>query len=209
MSSINHRQHRKGQLRRRQRWERLHKEWRRDIVGKAEREGWGAKTTTTTTTSLTAATPYWDWYLATLALLLVIAVLAAVSRYLTSTGTANATATSTAANRTINIDPDFVYLPGSVFSGFWYTLGRLPSSSFKSGVSDNHRRCCRLYHCYRAGCLSVVASLPEQGVQDVLNAKDRVSRGWTRRNIVWYNVVPTFVDDMLLLKTTTTTTPVN
>ena len=108
--------------------------------------------TTMTTSSLTAAAPYRARYLATLALLLVVVVLTAASRSPTSTGTANATATADAADGTINVDPDSVYVPGSGFSGFWYTLGRLSSSYSNSAASDDRRRHRRrrVYHLYNA-----------------------------------------------------------
>ena len=54
------------------------------------------------------------------------------------------------------------------------------------------------------GYLAVVASLSGRGVRDVLNAADGAKRGWMRGRIGWYDVVPTFVDDLFSLTTTTT-----
>ena len=141
-----------------------------------------------------------------MALLLIVAVLAAASRYPMLTGIANATATVDAADRKINVDPDTVYVPGSGFSGFWYTLGQLSSSSSNSAASDDLCCRCQIYHCYSAGCMAVVVSLSGRVVQDVLNPENRARRGWMRGRIGGYNVVLTFVKNLLLLTTTTTNT---
>ena len=49
-----------------------------------------------------------------------------------------------------------------------------------------------------------MVSLAGRGVRDVLNAMDGARRGWTRGRIGRYDVVPTFVNDLLSLTNTTT-----
>ena len=130
----------------------------------ADGEGGGAQTTTWTTTYPTASNPYCARYLATLALLLGVAVLATASRSPTSTSNSNDTTTSNAANRTMDVYPDSVYVTGSGLTGLWYTLGRLSSSSYNTAACGDLRHCCQVYHCYSKGCLAVMAYLSKQGV---------------------------------------------
>ena len=173
------------------------------------RQGGVSQTTTTTTTSPTTAALYWARYLATLAVLLNVTVLAAASYSPASTVTSNATAHANTTNRMINVDPDSVYVPGYRFSWFWYTLSQLSYYVSNSTANSYCRRCLWVYHCYSAGCLAVLPPLSGRGLWDVLNAKDGARRGWIRGKIGWYDIVPTFVSNLLLLTTTTNSTPIN
>ncbi|GAX21524.1 hypothetical protein FisN_6Hu414 [Fistulifera solaris] len=81
-----------------------------------------------------------------------------------------------------------VFVPGAGFSGFWYTLGKLrsiPSLSEKE------------FYCYSSGCLAVVTILRNSTVNEVYDKARAVQIRWQEGHLHRYEVVASFVDDLL------------
>lgn len=83
-----------------------------------------------------------------------------------------------------------VYVTGGGFSGFWFTLGRL------QGVLSDHSEPKQLY-CYSSGCLALVAALSRYTMEEMWNIAYNVQKQWKQGQISRYDVVATFVDDLL------------
>jgi hypothetical protein len=92
------------------------------------------------------------------------------------------------------VSPDVVansiYVTGGGFSGFWFTLGRL------QGVLLDHSEPKELY-CYSSGCLALVAALSRYTMEEMWNIAYNVQTQWKQGQISRYDVVATFVDDLL------------
>jgi hypothetical protein len=83
-----------------------------------------------------------------------------------------------------------VYVTGGGFSGFWFTLGRL------QGVLSDHSEPKQLY-CYSSGCLALVAALSRYSMEEMWNIAYNVQNQWKQGRISRYDVVESFVDDLL------------
>jgi hypothetical protein len=86
------------------------------------------------------------------------------------------------------VDKDSVYVPGGGFSGFWFTLGRLrsiPNPEMKN------------FYCYSAGCLGVVATLSNYTMEEMYSIAYGVQSRWKQGSVGHFNVVETFLDDLL------------
>jgi hypothetical protein len=86
------------------------------------------------------------------------------------------------------VEKDSVYVAGGGFSGFWYALGRLDSIEDPSS---------KKYYCYSAGCLGVVSMLSNYGVEEVFDMAVNIQNQWKRGEISRFDVVGTFVDNLL------------
>lgn len=92
--------------------------------------------------------------------------------------------------------PIDVYIPGSGFSGFFYTLGRLEALLHTTDTStkDGHHE----YYCFSAGCLALVTSLMKMPVDHALELANDSRARWLMGDISRYDVVEHFVDGLLL-----------
>ena len=79
-------------------------------------------------------------------------------------------------------------MPGGGFSGFWFTLGRLKS------ISDPTQKD---YYCYSAGCLGVVATLSNYTMEEMLDIALDAQTRWKTGEISRYDVVGSFIHDLL------------
>lgn len=86
------------------------------------------------------------------------------------------------------IENGSICVSGGGFSGFWFTLGRLYSVR---DLSSKH------YYCYSAGCLGVVAVLSEYSMEEMWDMAHGVQNRWKSGEISRYEVVPSFVDNLL------------
>jgi hypothetical protein len=86
------------------------------------------------------------------------------------------------------VDKDSVYVPGGGFSGFWFTLGRLRS------IPDPDTK---NFYCYSAGCLGVVATLSNYTMEEMYGIAYDVQNRWKQGDVGHFNVVETFLDDLL------------
>jgi len=122
-------------------------------------------------------------------------------------------------------DEDTLCVPGSGFSGFWFTLGRLHAlehdrqlqniDGTTAGSAEAHRSAGELfstrnrtmkymdkprnlqYECYSSGCLAVVATLLNHTIESVLDLAVDAQSLWRQGKIRRYEVVDHFVDGLL------------
>jgi hypothetical protein len=111
-----------------------------------------------------------------------------------------------------------VCVSGGGFSGFWFTLGRLQNSiilpttttsttttNYGIGTSptvtdtntQNLTTNKKEYYCYSSGCLGVVAALSRYNMEDMWNIAHNIQLQWKSGSLDRYDVVTTFVDDLL------------
>jgi len=90
-----------------------------------------------------------------------------------------------------------VYVPGAGFSGFWYTLGRL-SSTQQPAQTISTKAVEPEYHCFSAGCLAVMATLLNLRLEHVYELALSIQNEWKRGEISRYDVVPRFIDQLLI-----------
>lgn len=88
----------------------------------------------------------------------------------------------------ISNDPHSIYVPGSGFAGFWFTLGRL--HSMKRLEEKN-------FYCYSSGCLGVLSVLTNTSVDDMMDHAFTVKNSWKNGEITTYDIVPEFVNRLI------------
>lgn len=112
---------------------------------------------------------------------------------------------------------DTICVPGSGFSGFWFTLGRLHALEYEHDrqlqnlegttagsttnrtmeyMDDKPARNLK-YECYSSGCLAVVATLLNHDIESVLDIAVNAQTLWLQGKIRRYEVVNHFVDGLL------------
>lgn len=84
-----------------------------------------------------------------------------------------------------------LYIPGSGFSGFFFTLGRLQFLHNSNPKREN------AYYCFSAGCLALVATLMEVPLHDTVEIATKSRLRWRKGDIGRYDIVRDFINDLL------------
>ena len=105
---------------------------------------------------------------------------------------------------------DCVYVPGGGFSGFWFTLGRLQRLQQQQTQQQHQQQSTpntlmakttnHTYVCFSAGCLGVVATLQNFSLDELYNTASTSQADFMAGKVHRYEVVESFVDQLLLLE---------
>ena len=125
----------------------------------------------------------------------------------------NHSRTRTTITPVIPNDEECLYVPGSGFSGFWFTLGRLQSLAEESSEisGENSTTSTRIpskVYCYSAGCLATVAGFQQLPVTEVATMALGLQRDWNQGSLPRYDVVPSFVRNILPTRKSQTVGPI-
>lgn len=107
-----------------------------------------------------------------------------------------------------------MHIPGNGFSGFFFTLGRLEAFLNQNHRTDASEQAAARsrnengtealpptpdveYHCWSAGCLSLIAALLEVPIQATLDLALTARESYARGDIGRYDIVENFVDGLL------------